>query len=118
VSYRVIDALTQDAIFGGRNRAACVEQAQTFHADARPAWVAVADACLRGDGTIYNAFTRLAAGGPGIGDKGTGPDGEPDQTLILDADILALTQANWPTIAVLYFEEDGTPVPQPLEGEA
>jgi hypothetical protein len=109
MSYQAIDQLTFDNTFNGRQRAACVQQAETFKDDARPAWVSVADACLMGDGNITNAFTRLSAAGPGIGDKADNGDGTIDQSKITDADLLSLTQAMWPVVAGLYFNEDGTP---------
>jgi hypothetical protein len=110
MSYQAIDLLSQDAIFGGRIRACTVEQAESFKNDARPDWVAVAKACLTGDGTITNAFTRLSASGPGIGNKVDNGDGTIEQANVTDQDILALTQANWPTVANLYYNEDGTPI--------
>ena len=110
MSYQAIDQLTQDAIFGGRSRAATVQQAETFKDDARPPFVATANACLMGNGEIYNTFARMAAAGPGIGDKVDNGDGTIDQTKVTDADLLSLTQANWPTVAGLYFKDDGTPV--------
>ena len=109
MSYQAQDQLTQDAVFGGRNRAVAVQQAETFKDDARPNWVAVANQCLRGDGETYLAFTRIAAGGPGIADKADNGDGTIDQAKVTDADLLSLTQANWPVVAGLYFNEDGTP---------
>jgi hypothetical protein len=110
MSYESQDQLTNDAVFAGRSRAATVQQAEAFKDDQRPDWVAVADACLRGDGEIYNAFLRMAAGGPGIADKAELPNGGIDQGLVLDEDLLSLTQANWPTVAGLYFAPDGSPI--------
>jgi len=37
-------------------------------------------------------------------------DGTIDQSLVLDADLLSLTQANFPTVAALYFDSEGTPI--------
>ena len=110
MSYLAQDQLTNDAIFGGRSRAAVVQQAETFKDDARPDFVAVAHAALRGDGETYNAFLRMAAGGPGIADKADNGDGTIDQANVTDADLLALTQANWQVVAGLYFTEDGAPI--------
>jgi hypothetical protein len=110
LSYQSIDQLTQDIIFSGRQRAASVQQGETFKDDARPAWVAVANATLTGNGEIYLAFTRLSAAGPGIGDKVDNGDGTIDQSKVTDADLLSLTQAMWPVVAGLYFNEDGTPL--------
>ena len=91
MTYRNIDALTQDALFAGRIRACCVEQAETYKADARPAFVALAGEEFRGGG-LYLTFVRIAAAGPGIADSAGDPI---DQTRIADADILAAVQANW-----------------------
>jgi hypothetical protein len=109
MSYQAQDQLTQDVIFGGRSRAATVQQAETFKDDTRLDIVAVANACLQGDGETYLAFTRMAAGGPGIADKVDNGDGTIDQAKVTDADLLSLTQANWPVVAGLYFNADGTP---------
>lgn len=108
MSFSTIDQLTQDALFNGRIRACCTQQAETFQNDARPAFVALADDVLRGGGVTTNAFTRLAAAGPGMADTAGDP---PDQSRIADEDILASVQANWQVVAGLYFEEDGTPIP-------
>lgn len=86
-----------------------MEQAEIFKDDARPDFVAVADAILRDQGGLYLTFTRMAAAAPGIGDKADNGDGTIDQENVTDADLLSLTQANWPTVAGLYFNEDGTP---------
>lgn len=109
MSYQSIDQLTNDTVFAGRSRAAAVQQAEIFKDDARPSWVAVAGECLKGNGETYLAFTRINAGGPGIGDRVDNGDGTIDQTRVTDADLLSLTQANWPTVAGLYFNDDGTP---------
>ena len=69
--------------------------------------MAVADACLAGNGEIYNAFVRIAAAGPGFAAAAGDP---PDQAAIADADILASVQAAWPTVAGLYFDETGAPI--------
>lgn len=110
MSYQAIDQLTNDVIFAGRSRAAVVQQSETFKDDQRPDFVALAAEGLRGNGAVYNAFTRMAAAGPGIGDKVDTGNGTIEQAQVTDADLLALTQANYPTVAALYFAEDGTPI--------
>lgn len=111
MSYLSIDQLTNDAIFGGRSRAAVVQQAEVFKDDQRPDFVAVAHDGLRGNGETFNAFARMAAAGPGIGDKVDLGDGTIDQAKVTDADLLSLTQANWPTVAGLYFDDAGNRIP-------
>jgi len=109
LSYLAQDQLTNDAVFAGRSRACTVQQAETFKDDQRPGYVAVANACLAGDGEIYNAFLRMNAAGPGIADKADNGDGTIGQAKITDADLLSLVQSFWPTVAGLYFNADGTP---------
>ena len=110
MSYQAQAQLNDDMWFAARNRSVAVQQAEIFKDDARPDWVSVANECLRGNGEIYLAFTRIAAGGPGIADKADNGDGTIDQSKITDADLLSLTQANWPVVAGLYFNQDGTPI--------
>jgi hypothetical protein len=110
VSYLAVDQLTNDAVFAGRSRAAVVEQSEIFKDDGRADIAATADEALRGNGEIYLAFTRMAAAGPGIGDKVDNGDGTISQENVTDADLLSLTQANFPTVASLYFAADGTPL--------
>lgn len=110
MSYQAQAQLENDGYFAQRNRACCVQQAETFKNDQRPAYVAVAEDVLKDLGT-WTAFNRLAAAGPGIADKADNGDGTVDQAKVSDADILSLTQANWPVVAGLYFTEDGSPLP-------
>jgi len=111
MSYLAQDQLTNDIVFAGRSRSAVVQQAETFKDDARPDFVAVANAALRGDGGTYNAFLRMAAAGPGIADKADNGDGTVDQSKVTDADLLSLTQAFWPTVAGLFYNSDGSMKP-------
>ena len=110
MSYLSIDQLTNDTVFAGRARAAAVQQAESFKDDQRPDFVAVAKECLLGNGEIYLTFIRMAAAGPGIGDRVDNGDGTIDQSKVSDADLLALTQTNWPTVAGLYFTDTGEPI--------
>jgi len=109
MSYQAQDQLTNDAIFGGRVRAATVQQADTFKDDQRQNFVATANACLQGDAVIYLAFIRFEAAGPGIANKADNGDGTIDQSKVTDGDILSLTQAAWPVVAGLYYNDDGSP---------
>ena len=109
MSYRSIDQLINDVLFGGRCRAAALEQAETYKDDTRADIVATAEAVLRDVGEVTSTFTRAAAAGPGIGDKADNGDGTIDQAKVTDADLLSLTQANWPVVAGLYFTDDGAP---------
>ena len=112
MSYSAIDQLTNDALFGGRVRSCCTEQAEVFRNDARPDFVALSDDVLRGDGVKTNAFIRIGAAAPGIADKADSGEGGIDQTKVTDADLLSLVQANWQVVAGLFYTEDGTPITQ------
>lgn len=110
MSYQAQSQLGADSTFIGRTQSATTQQATTYANDQRPEFVATAQAVLRGDPEILSTFTRLAAAGPGIADKADNGDGTIDQSKVTDADLLSLTQANWPVVAGLYFNEDGTPI--------
>lgn len=110
MSYLAVDQLTNDVTFAGRSRAAVVEQAETFKDDQRPDFVALSNDVLRGDGEIYNTFTRMAAAGPGIAAKADTGNDTIDQALVTDEDLLSLTQGNYPTVAALYYDEQGEPL--------
>ena len=87
-----------------------MQQAAVFKDDARPAFVALADAILRGEGGPGATLLRLDAAGPGIADKADNGDGTISQENVTDDDLLSLTQANWPTVAGLYYDETGEPL--------
>jgi hypothetical protein len=110
VTYSNIDALTFDPLFAGRVRSCCVEQAEVFRNDARPDFVALAEDVLRGGGVTVSAFVRFTAAAPGVADQAATVDGI-DQTRVADAVILSTVQANWQTVAGLYFDEAGDPLP-------
>jgi hypothetical protein len=110
MSYESQSQLENDGSFQFRNRAVCVQQAYVYKDDARPSWVAVARGVLRDESELWTCFNRLAAGGPGIADKVDNGDGTIDSSKVTDGDLLSLTQANWPTVADLYFTEDGSPI--------
>jgi hypothetical protein len=108
MSYRDIDALTNDVLFAGRVRACAMQEAEKFKDDARPRFVALAADVARGGGPTTLAFVRIVAAAPGIADKAATGDGI-DQTRVTDADLLSLVQAQWEVVAGLYFDEDGKP---------
>jgi hypothetical protein len=102
VSYQSIAQLAQDGDFVARSNACATEQAGIYKDDARPEFVRVAEGVLKGSAGPLNAFVRMAAAGPGVGDKVDVGGDKIDQSLVTDADLLALTQANWQTVAVLF----------------
>ena len=107
MSFAVIFRLTNDSDFGGRTRACATQQAEIFRDDARPDYVAVANGLLRGKVPLEVTFIRIVAAAPGMAEKANSA-GSFDQTRVLDADILAAVQANWPVVAGLHFTDDGT----------
>jgi hypothetical protein len=110
MSYQSQAALEADYWFQQRNRAVVIQQADVYKDDQRPDWQALAAAIMRDEAGPWSTFVRLAAAGPGIADKVDTGGGAIDSALVTDDDLLALTQANWPTIAALYYTADGTPV--------
>lgn len=107
MSYQSQGQLENDPEFQLRVRASCLQQGSLAYEV--PAQQALADGVLRDAGGYWVCFNRLAAAGPGIAEKAETPDGV-DQSLVLDADLLALTQANWPKVSDLYFDAEGNPL--------
>jgi hypothetical protein len=109
MSYQTQAGLAADSDFNGRSQAAAVQQADYFKDNPEADQAALAASVLRADLEVMSAFVRMNAAGPGIAEKvdtGAGID----QALVLDADLLALTQANWPVVAALFYAPDGTPL--------
>jgi hypothetical protein len=111
MSYQSQAQLEADYWFQQRNRSVCIQQADIYKDDARPDFVALANAVMRDDAGPGATFNRLAAGGPGVADKADIGNGEIDSALVTDGDLLSLTQANWPVVAGLYFDSTGAPIP-------
>jgi hypothetical protein len=111
MSYQAQSQLEADYAFQSRSRAVSIQQAEIYKADARPDFVALAQSVMRDEPGVIGAFARLGAAGPGVSDKVDLGDGTIDQSLVTDADLLSLTQGNWPVVAGLYFNADGTPRP-------
>ena len=102
MSYLSQTDLSQDPEFQARVRGCSVQQATIFKDDARPDYVALAGAIMRQEDPVLTFFV-LTAAAPGMADKG-------DEGTISDGDILAAVQAEWPTVAGLYYSSDGTPL--------
>jgi hypothetical protein len=115
-TYYVMNYLANQSDFNPRVTFCCVQQSETFINSALPQFVSLANALLTGNGGMQYTFVRMVAAGPGMAEKAdtgqTNDLGQPivDQSLILDADILAAVQSDFPTVAGLYFNEDGTPI--------
>jgi hypothetical protein len=110
MSYLAQSQLENDETFRRRTSAASIQQAEVFKDSQLANEKALAAAIMRGELQPGAALNRLAAGGPGIAEKVDTGDGTVDQSLVTDADLLALTQANWPVVAALYYDADGAPL--------
>jgi hypothetical protein len=110
MSYSSIHLLNQEPVYAGRVRACVTEQAASLTGDANLATAACANAGLRGDPVIMDTFVRTTSSAPGLGDKVDVGDGTIDSTLIVDDDILAAIQANFPRVAALFFNDEGVRV--------
>jgi hypothetical protein len=102
--------LTFNNDFVSRCRAALTNQASVFKDDGRTDVAALAEAILMGSPTaVFITWQNLLAASPDFVEIATNPDGTIDSSNIDDANILAAIQAQWPTVADLYFNSDGTP---------
>jgi hypothetical protein len=111
VSYQAQWLLTYDDPFTARSRAAIINQATIFKDDARPDIATLAESLLRGGAAQFGTFQSLLGAAPGFADKADNGDGTVDSSKIADAEILSAVQADFPTVAALYFTADGTPIP-------
>jgi hypothetical protein len=110
MSYESQAALAQDPAFQSRVRASLVEQSNVFLNDARPSFVSLAEALLRGDHPLITpSFLSMVAAAPGLADEVDTPDGI-DSSKVTDAQILSAVQALYPTQANLWFDDTGKPI--------
>lgn len=109
MSYHTQSLLETNPDFQRRVLSVNLQQADYYRNAAGLDQKALAESVLRNEPGPQQTLLRMDAGAPGIADKVDNGDGTIDQTLVTDADLLSLTQANWPIVAGLYFAEDGTP---------
>ena len=109
MSYLSQSQLETDAAFGDRCRAAITNQALIFKDDERGDIAALAEAMLRGEAPGTGTFVRTLAASPGFAATADNGDGTVNSSLISDDDILAAVQAEWPTVAALFYANDGGP---------
>jgi hypothetical protein len=110
MSYETQWKLTYDDEFVSRSKACEIQQADIqFRNDANLANAALANAVLRSEPAVLQAFQVQLPATPGFSDK-LDEKGEIDSSLIIDAELLAAVQASWPGIAGLFFNDDGTPI--------
>jgi hypothetical protein len=103
--------LNYDTSFNERTRACLTDQGLVFISAADPAYVALAHAVLRADILVTSAFISVIAGSPGLAEAAD-PDGDGtvDDALVTDEMLLATVQAQWPTVAALFFDAEGQPI--------
>lgn len=107
MSYDSVQQLVRDTDFNGRVRSCATEQAAANLDNEDLAVAGLAADVLRGGGATLDTFVRTTASAPGLGDKATLPNGTIDQSQVVDGDLLAAVQANFPRIAKLFFNEEG-----------
>jgi hypothetical protein len=110
MSYQSQAQLAADSDWNGRAQSAATQQANTYLADDRPDWVALAQGVLRGELDKLSTFVRTTAAAPGFADTVDNGDGTIDQAAVVDDDLVAATQAAWQVIAPLYYAADGSPL--------
>jgi len=107
MSYATIAELAQDATFQGRVKScATIECQQNLGNPDHPDWSNLAYDTLRGADHVMDAFIRLVAQAPGLADNAGFPL---DQTKITDAGITKAVNDNYPVVASLWYNPDGTP---------
>lgn len=111
MTYAAQSLLAADPDFQARVRASAVEQSRTFLDDGRADIAALAADLLRNSPEPLVTFFGLLAAAPGLADAADNGDGTVDSSRITDADILAAVQADYPTVAALYFDDTGAPLP-------
>jgi hypothetical protein len=112
MSYASQWALTYDDPFVSRCRACLTNQAAIFKDDARPDFVALAQAVMTSDPpAIFPTWQSLLGAAPGFADAADTPGEGVDSSAIADEEILAAVQGLWPTVAGLYFDAAGEPLP-------
>ena len=103
MTYENQHKLLEDSAFQNRGAACVFEQAEIFKDDGRPDIAALAKYHLRSPGNITYTWGSYLAAAPGFADSAD------DSTAIDDGQILAAVQADWPTVAAVYFDSTGEP---------
>jgi hypothetical protein len=111
MSYLTQARLQNHPDFTDRCRSALLEQASVFVNDARPQFIALSNAILLDQPAQVSTFIRGLAAAPGFADEADNGDGTVDPSKIADAEILSAVQNQWPGVASLFYQDDGTPVP-------
>jgi hypothetical protein len=115
MSYTQVQQLATDIAFQNRVAACMWNQAPTYQNDADPPSAAMAQGIMRGNTPALIGMVNMMAAFPGMLDGAvviTKGDGSQmlDQTAIPDEAILGQVQANWKTVAGLFYSTS-PPIP-------
>jgi hypothetical protein len=103
MSYLSQARLAVDGPFVARSRAALTNQSLIFKDDGRADIAALAESLLKvGNPQEINTFLDVLAASPGFAEMVDTGDGI-DSTQITDGDILSAVQAEYPTVAALFY---------------
>jgi hypothetical protein len=111
LSYLTYALLTEDVNFGRRSRSCITQQSNIFLNDARPDFVALSKALLKGEPAQTSAMLQGICAGPTFDTVVDNGDGTIDSSKINDEEILSQCQAIFPTVAELYYDSTGAPIP-------
>ncbi len=104
MSYESQWQLQNNDAFISRSRAAITQRSMIYKDDERADYVALADSLLKGDDpSELQTFLAMLANAPGFSDKVDLGDGTIDSSLILDPEIQSAVDADFPTVAALYY---------------
>lgn len=112
MSYQAQWLLTYDDGFVSRCRSCLTQRANIYKDDERPNYVALAHSLLKGSNPAEMVtFQSMLANAPGFAEEADNGDGTIDSTKIQDGEIQAAVDAQFPVVADLYYDADGTPIP-------
>jgi hypothetical protein len=110
MSYQTQWLLTYDNAFVSRCRASLTQRAVIYKDDERPDFVALADSLLKQSNQAeFVTFQSMLANAPGFAAKVDNGDGTIDSTKIEDPEIQSAVDADFPVVAGLYYDSEGTP---------
>lgn len=107
MSYEDQARLRADGPLQSRTSTAVFEQATIFKDDGRADIAALARRHLGYAAGVLEVWMPFVATAPGFADHAD------DTSAITDADLLAAVQGGWPVVASVYYQADGTPIPNP-----
>jgi hypothetical protein len=111
MSYLTSALLSEDVDFGRRSRSCILQQSGTFIDDGRADIAALASALLLMQPSQTQVMLNAVCNGPGFDTTVDNGDGTITSSKIADDDILAQTQSIYPTVAGLFYNDDGTVKP-------